>query len=87
MMLRDIRWESGPRDVQRKGRFGTIVVRHSRAWLHNCLLCGVTERESLTILSLGCYQVLHKLISSWINMVTIEDMSILISASNMQCWF
>lgn len=49
MMLRDIRWGSGPRDVQSKGRFGTPLAGHSRVRLHNCLLCGVTERESLTI--------------------------------------
>lgn len=84
MMLRVTRWGSGPRDAQSKGRFGIPLARHSRAGLYNCLLCGVAERESLMISGLASIKFIdgnHKLISSWINMITVKDMSILISAS------
>lgn len=74
MMLRAIRWRSGPRDAQSKGRFGTLLARHS------CLLCGVTEGEILTISLLAINRQITNLISSWINMVTMKDTSILTSA-------
>lgn len=40
MMLRDIRWGSGPGDAQSKERFGALLARHSTAGLHGYLLCG-----------------------------------------------
>lgn len=76
MMLRGFRWGSGPRDAQSKGMFGTLL---GRAGLHSCLLCGVTQGETLTI-TLSHQQIDHKLISSWISVVTMKDTRTLTSA-------
>lgn len=49
MMLRAIRWGSGPRDAQSKGRFGALLGRHSIAGLHNCLLLQGGNLDNLTL--------------------------------------
>lgn len=64
-----------------QGKIWEPACRAQQSWAAELPPMWGRREGELDGLRLGCHQVHHKLISSRINMITIKDMSILISAS------
>lgn len=64
-----------------QGKIWDPAYRAQQSWAAQLSPMWCHRDGELDDLSLGRHQVHHKLISSWINMVTTKDMNILISAS------